>query len=421
MPVYPAQPAVVYPGMPGQPYVFYPLSAETPNIKHGRVDRSNTRMPRKKKKVVRFDAVQRYDKPVDTQRMKYSQLHPAYQSLYTNPGAGPRVSGSMSSLHGPRDDPFDENRNPILKRYKYIYPNKSSVRSFEPRSALSDIDGNSQSLVLGKSALEASEQVCGELLSTGVEMLVRELIRETTNELVDDYLDVKLTSHDPLEDFLTQLMNDGVESALQVVVKETLQDLTEDALIFSGSCDVIDDLVWAEIEHTVPDLIEEVTFELLLEGFIEDQVIESEVSQESKLVADEVLQELDNKIRRKELKEVSKYGQEKVIDSVCLDYLLALISRQGTIWSQSDFANRAMDSMMLSLIMEQYFHVQKDRSKTLDNVPLRRLHEKAVTGVALDVFLGQLAATLDEDMADVDEYEWGISLPQPSNQQVTNE
>lgn len=46
------------------------------------------------------------------------------------------------------------------------------------------------------------------------------------------------------------------------------------------------------------------TFDLLLEEFIRDEVIETEVSQESKLVADEVLQELDNKIRRKELKEV---------------------------------------------------------------------------------------------------------------------
>lgn len=69
------------------------------------------------------------------------------------------------------------------------------------------------------------------------------------------YLDVKLTLHDPLEDFLTQLMNDGVESALQLVVKETLQDLTEDALIFSGSCDVIDDFICAEIEQAVPELV----------------------------------------------------------------------------------------------------------------------------------------------------------------------
>lgn len=84
---------------------------------HGHIDRSNTRKS-KKKKVVTFDAVQRYDKPVDTQRMKYSQLHPAYQSLYTNMGADSRVSGPMSSLHRPRDDPFDENKNPILKKYK---------------------------------------------------------------------------------------------------------------------------------------------------------------------------------------------------------------------------------------------------------------------------------------------------------------
>ena len=48
---------------------------------------------------------------------------------------------------------------------------------------------------------------------------------------------------------------------------------------------------------------------------------------------------------------------------------------------------------------------------TVRNGPLRRLHEKIVCDVAVDVVLEELEAQLDEDMEDLHEYETSLDDP----------
>ena len=43
--------------------------------------------------------------------------------------------------------------------------------------------------------------------------------------------------------------------------------------------------------------------------------------------------------------------------------------------------------MILNVAMEQYYGVQKCRDKTLDNKPLKKLHEKAFTEVVRELFV----------------------------------
>ncbi|XP_013404409.1 uncharacterized protein LOC106169492 [Lingula anatina] len=95
---------------------------------------------------------------------------------------------------------------------------------------------------------------------------------------------------------------------------------------------------------------------------------------------------------------------------MCSEYLLSLVARQGQLWTEDDHADKLLDSLMLNVLLEQFFGVSGERQRTLDNLPLRKLHEKIVTDVALDVLLTQLSQALDEDMADLDEYERGLDM-----------
>lgn len=63
------------------------------------------------------------------------------------------------------------------------------------------------------------------------------------------------------------------------------------------------------------------------------------------------------------LLQISKKAGDRLMESICLEYLLSLISRQGKVWNESDHANKFLDGeciifMQHSLyVMNTYFEV----------------------------------------------------------------
>ncbi|KAK3588818.1 hypothetical protein CHS0354_028467 [Potamilus streckersoni] len=255
----------------------------------------------------------------------------------------------------------------------------------------------------------ALHQVRDELIASEVPKLVHDIVRESLNDMVNEYLLLQDSNKDPLEDFLTRIVNEAVRDAATLVVKETVKEMAQDYMQDQYAENVLDDIVDDFIESLGPELLEDAVFEIYAEEFIEKEVIATELEEEVPEIAKEVLSHYDNKITRREMLEVSNQAGEKLIDSFMLEYLITLVARQGYVWTESDYANKLMDDMITSILLGQQFAVQNDRKKTINNSSLRKIHEKAVTDVALDVLLQHLLASLDEDLADVDEYERGMT------------
>ena len=67
--------------------------------------------------------------------------------------------------------------------------------------------------------------------------------------------------------------------------------------------------------------------------------------------------------------------------------------------------------MILTQLLTQYLNVRNQLNYTIRNGPLRRLHEKLVTDVAVDVILEELDSQLEEDLEDLHEYETSLDDP----------
>lgn len=246
---------------------------------------------------------------------------------------------------------------------------------------------------------------CEDILSDHVSEMVLDIVRETAGELANDYLDEKMLKRDPLEDFLTGIIEDVVQVGTREVVRSTVINLAEDYVENEYAMGVIQSLLKDYVREIGPDLLDEITFDLIAEDFIQTEVIAPEVQEESEVLARETIQYYDDKVLKRQLKEVSQQADDVLADSIIMEYLLSLMTQHGKLWAETDHQNKYLDDLILNTSLTQIFNIHKQRQKTVQCKPLQKLHEKVVSDVALDVFLQHLTRTLDEDMADIDEYE----------------
>lgn len=71
---------------------------------------------------------------------------------------------------------------------------------------------------------------------------------------------------------------------------------------------------------------------------------------------------------------------------------------------------------MLDILLDQYLNISHSNCTTIDNVALKDYHVKAFTDVALNVILTEMSEHMDEDMADLFEYERQVETSLKSNE-----
>ncbi|XP_076438564.1 uncharacterized protein LOC143277570 [Babylonia areolata] len=374
----------------------------------------------------------------------YRERQAHHQSLQGAPqkGQAPQARGRCpvhAGLHADAHDAHDGAHGWQVQVCKYIYGEEdSSEDEMDPLKHLNSHPQFGNSLVASLVAELLEEEIvpdvlmealneydpdrwsydhpaylptlycCEDVMMDGIRDMLEDLVREVSSELAEDYLDEKRLGRDPLEDFLSSLLSDAVDLGVREVVRECVIGMAQQHLQDETASAIYNDVFREELKRAIPGVLEDIQADLIAEEFIEDEVIAAEVEEEAAAVANEILHHYDNKITRRELKEVTKKANGQLADSLLMEYMLSVIAHQGKIWTQDDYNERYLDDLILAVSMEQYYGVQKDRDRTLDNKPLKKLHEKAFTEVALDVSLQQLTASLDEDLADVDEYERGV-------------
>ncbi|XP_048258055.1 uncharacterized protein LOC124113541 isoform X2 [Haliotis rufescens] len=312
------------------------------------------------------------------------------------------------------DDEEESEEEPVRHRRAYTPPRRS-YRYVQP---LLDIEPDHISPAEHPWFMPAL-RACDDVLTREIEEMTVEIVREAMLEEARPYTKVSLPPTpltpyyipppDPLEMFLEDVVAAAVMEQCREVVRETVLELAHNYLEDVMADNILDELLAEEVQDMRNELLEEAVFDIIAEDFLEDEVIGPEVEDEAVVVAKDIIQHYDSKITRREMKSVKEMAGDRLVESLCLDYLLSLISRQGKVWTESDFANRFVDEMMGNILLRQYFGVKTNRDKTIHCKPLRKLHEKVVTDVALDVLLQQLSSSLDEDLADVDEYERGVN------------
>ncbi|XP_041098454.1 uncharacterized protein LOC121309539 isoform X2 [Polyodon spathula] len=202
-------------------------------------------------------------------------------------------------------------------------------------------------------------------------------------------------------ELLQELMLDVSAEALRSAIKGFVDSHLTKAAIYDNMSEIVTETV----QDLIPGLVREVQTGLAVDSVLEEELLPEVVSEEARAVVLSVLGEHDSEISRLQLAQVSRYTGQRLVDSFLMDHLVALMENHGQSFVQKEQSRKLLDSWIVNTLSHQYHSVRRQRDATLENVPLRHHHHKVFTDVALDVILGELAASVDEDVEDLLEYE----------------
>ncbi|XP_075243281.1 uncharacterized protein LOC142337713 isoform X2 [Convolutriloba macropyga] len=165
------------------------------------------------------------------------------------------------------------------------------------------------------------------------------------------------------------------------------------------------------VDEMMPDIVREAILDVILEDFIDEEIVPEVVAEESREVVVETVRKLDSRVEWKQRRAIRQVAREQLIDGSSLDHLLDLIAKSGRIFTEDQHRENILDDVILTQLLTQFLNVRTQLTTTVRNSPLRKVHEKLVTDVAVDVILEELEAQLDEDLEDLHEYESSLDDP----------
>eukprot|EP00057_Strongylocentrotus_purpuratus_P000591 XP_001179020.2 PREDICTED: uncharacterized protein LOC752440 [Strongylocentrotus purpuratus] len=208
-------------------------------------------------------------------------------------------------------------------------------------------------------------------------------------------------------DLLREVIDDEVASVVPEAISELVTEyfVQKDVVVdFNVMCDEV-------IASLLPDIILEAVYdesiESLVEGIIQDEI----VSLASSFVEDSFATgrpklPVSPAQRLQDQSEIKALADTFLLDAAIFENMLAtrLLPNQQ-VWTDEEYLDLYLDSLLLDQVLGQQLEVAKRRDYTEHCLPLKRFHEKITTNLAIDVVLEEMTGHLDEDMAEMDEYE----------------
>ncbi|XP_067826927.1 uncharacterized protein [Heptranchias perlo] len=209
----------------------------------------------------------------------------------------------------------------------------------------------------------------------------------------------------PAVSVLDTLLKEIVGELTVRVIRSAVKELVSDHLTTAAITESLTELMAEAIEPVVPHLVKEAVSEMILEGILQDEILPSVLDEETRNVAVLLLSEYHTEISEQQQEEVRTYASRRLIDMLLLENLMKIIGSEGRAFSEKVELDRLLDSWMLDVFFGQYFNISRHNHVTVENVALRDYHQKAFTDVVLDVILTEMSEHVDQDLADLSQYE----------------
>ncbi|XP_078389664.1 uncharacterized protein LOC144671578 [Cetorhinus maximus] len=209
----------------------------------------------------------------------------------------------------------------------------------------------------------------------------------------------------PAVSVLNTLLEEIVSELTVGLIRRVVEELVRKHLTTTAINESLTEVMAETIEPMVPQLVKEAVCETLLEGILQEEILPEVLDEEMRNVAMLLLSEYDTEIYEQQKQAITTYAGKKLIDMFLLENLLKVIGNQGRAFSEKVELDRLLDSWMLDILLGQYLNITQHNHLTVENVALRDYHTKAFTEVVLDVILTEMSEHMDEDLADLFQYE----------------
>ncbi|XP_063723624.1 uncharacterized protein LOC134851453 isoform X2 [Symsagittifera roscoffensis] len=217
--------------------------------------------------------------------------------------------------------------------------------------------------------------------------------------------------HPPLPPAVRSTEDPAIKAHDEMLFRRTFDQMVTVPMVAATQINEVETIAAEVVQETMPDIVREAIFDVILEDYIENDLLAEVIREESRDVTIETLKKLDSRVEWKQRRAVNSFAKDKLVDSFSLDHVLDLIAKSGRIYTDDMHREKILDDVILNQLLSQFLNVNNQLQSTVRNGPLRRLHEKIVCDVAVDVVLEELEAQLDEDMEDLHEYETSLDDP----------
>ncbi|XP_043533009.1 uncharacterized protein LOC122540862 [Chiloscyllium plagiosum] len=209
----------------------------------------------------------------------------------------------------------------------------------------------------------------------------------------------------PAVTILDTLLEEAVSEMTVGLIRRVVEELVENHLTNTAINDSLTELIVETVEPMVPQLVKETVNETLLEGILQEDILPEVLDEEMRNVAVLLLSEYDTETHEEQQQAVSTNADQRLLDMFLLEGLLKILRNQGRELSEMIELDRLLDSWMLDVLIGQYLNITQHCCLITENVALKDYHRKAFTDVVLDVILSELSEHMDEDLADLFQYE----------------
>ncbi|XP_062894310.1 uncharacterized protein LOC134340756 [Mobula hypostoma] len=204
---------------------------------------------------------------------------------------------------------------------------------------------------------------------------------------------------------LETLLEEEISDLTRALIRTVLEEFVNIHLTTAIINESLTELIMETIEPMVPQLVKETVNEMVLEEILQEDIVPDVLDEEMRNVVLLQLSEPVTEVYEEQLEEVRIYASKRLIDMFVLEILLKTLANKGRAFSEEVELDRLSDSSMLDILLGQYLNISQYSCAAIDNVALRDYHLKAFTDVALDVILTEMGEHMDEDMADLFQYE----------------
>ncbi|XP_043935008.1 uncharacterized protein LOC122808102 [Protopterus annectens] len=198
---------------------------------------------------------------------------------------------------------------------------------------------------------------------------------------------------------LDGLLNDLMKELSVEALRQNVNAFLDDHLFMNAVIDYMADMMTEVIASMLPRIIQESQAEEH-ESRVNEEILPYILETEDRTLTNPAAGNPDDLHSQ-----VHSYAGLQLIDMCLLECLAKIAGNQGRTFSEKEQSSRLLDSWILDILLQQSFNFQRLQQATLENVPLRNFHRKVFTDVAVDVIISELAELMEEDMADLLEYE----------------
>ncbi|XP_020602446.1 uncharacterized protein LOC110041496 [Orbicella faveolata] len=265
---------------------------------------------------------------------------------------------------------------------------------------LIDVFSGQNFLSIGDPRYKVSERVCREIVHQDVTAFIHEIAMGVFYSQGGS----SLSRRDPLVKVCDNIINEVVKESTVQLVRSAVDEVVVGHMAVIKSGDWLEDLILETIQPMLPRVVTEAMHGFQFDVVIDD-IIDEVMEPQLRPVIIEAWRDVVDVDRDKQVKKVSTYAEDHMLDALCLQHLLGQLAGDNLSLYFRDFTDQSLDGMICGLLTQQYLAVNDEQEATQSNSAVREFHQDVFCDVALDVVLEELTGHLDEDIQELLERE----------------